>query len=89
MNFWFGHLLVLQEGDVGSDLETKCIHTSHAPHITLANDWLESQPRQKHLCLLQMLPKDNKFLRCYKCCIIYECNRCLLCSKPPLDSIPI
>lgn len=40
--------LGLQEGDVGSDLETKCIHTSHAPHITLANDWLESQPRQKH-----------------------------------------
>lgn len=29
-----------------------------------------------------MLPKDNKFLRCYKCCIIYECNRCLLCSNP-------
>lgn len=25
-----------------------CIHTSHAPHITLANDWLENQPQQKH-----------------------------------------
>lgn len=82
---------MLQEEDVGSDLEAKCIHISHAPHNTLGNDWLESQPRQIHLCLLRMLQKGNKFLRCCNYCVIYEWNRCHLCSKPPLNNtcIPI
>lgn len=47
------------------------------------------QPRQIHLCLLRMLQKGNKFLGCCNYCIIYEWNRCHLCSKPLLDNIPI